>query len=122
MALRGRFGPLLTVLLLAVSGWLQGCGDDDEVTTPTCSEYSQNGVGPITDSASCRDACETGEGLSETSCGLEYWSGSSCTCLISCTLSDTNAVLSEEEDTICVNSEGTPITGIDDNDTHDHGH
>merc|ERR1739848_437344 len=35
MAFRGRFGPLLTLLLLAVAVWLQGCGDDTDSTDST---------------------------------------------------------------------------------------
>mmetsp|Transcript_567 Transcript_567/g.359 ORF Transcript_567/g.359 Transcript_567/m.359 type:complete len:90 (-) Transcript_567:126-395(-) len=75
-----RFAPLLAVLL-AVAGSLQGCGE--EAAKPKCSEYSKNGVGPVIDSATCRAACETAEGLSETSSGLEQWDGTKCSCKVS---------------------------------------
>ena len=62
---------------------LLGCGD--EITYPECSSFSKNGVSPVTDATTCREACVTAEGLAEVSGQLEDFKGSSgageCSCI-----------------------------------------
>eukprot|EP00435_Cladocopium_sp_Y103_P054392 s3453_g17.t1 len=57
---------------------LLGC-DDEEVTGmyPECSNFTKNGVAPVTDATTCREACVTAEGLAEVGGSLEDWAGSS---------------------------------------------
>ncbi|CAD7941589.1 unnamed protein product [Amoebophrya sp. A25] len=54
----------------------------DGVNKPNCTDYKKNGVGPVTDQASCREACQTGEGLSEVCGRLANYNPErkSCTC------------------------------------------
>eukprot|EP00435_Cladocopium_sp_Y103_P052774 s3453_g16.t1 len=62
---------------------LLGCGDE-EITYPECSSFSKNGVAPVTDATTCREAC-IDEGLFEVNGNLEDWTGSSgageCACM-----------------------------------------
>mmetsp|Transcript_69616 Transcript_69616/g.166110 ORF Transcript_69616/g.166110 Transcript_69616/m.166110 type:complete len:98 (+) Transcript_69616:38-331(+) len=62
-------------VLLAVATTLCGCGE--EVVAPECSSFNKNGVAPVTDSMTCRTACQTAEGLSEINGQLQDWKGSS---------------------------------------------
>ena len=65
---------------------LLGCSDDEETTVvyPECSSFNKSDVSPVTDDATCREACVTAEGLSEVGGSLEDWAGSSgsgkCSC------------------------------------------
>ena len=68
------------VMTMAAACLMVLLGCDDEETTGTyleCSSFNKSGVSPVTDAATCREACVTAEGLVEVGGSLEDWSGSS---------------------------------------------
>uniref|UniRef100_A0A6U6U5S7 Uncharacterized protein n=1 Tax=Alexandrium andersonii TaxID=327968 RepID=A0A6U6U5S7_9DINO len=68
-----------------------GCAVVHGTSVPTCTNYTKNGVGPVLDRAGCRTACETAEGLSQRSCGLEdYKTYGKCDCITSCSSGSAN--------------------------------
>ena len=68
-------GPVLQVLKKD-SQWGGDFGDHriyfglgtpgEEVIHPDCATFNKNGVAPVTDSTTCRTACQTAEGLSDS--------------------------------------------------------
>lgn len=78
MSIMRRSRCMVMTMAAACLMVLLGC--DDEETTGTyleCSSFNKSGVSPVTDAATCREACVTAEGLVEVGGSLEDWSGSS---------------------------------------------